>query len=731
MPNRTAALARPVRDRPPAPHFAAITATLIAVLLVQACTPPTESSLPEVLADGLTSPDWSTRKASLAQLEAFGSAANDQLIAALGDRSDVISKTAQTWLVRQGARVVPELADTLAAVETDRGLFARIAGGTEMHQGKSLAGTLWLTLVRGVPREDCLDQLERLMRNRSPRVRAVAVFAAITLRSSDYLSILEQAATDSDPLVHRRLRQGLVRLLQRGSYSTPRLDAETEGRALDLLEPMFLEAATDQDFGFSDNDGTFADMLGNDRLEHHRDRFVALLLEQLSNPALPVHGQLMIGQSLANQSIEAELAPLVEQLLSGLDEPLEDTSSLPPELVALSIFPPPSWSVETASALMPWLEATREPTSAAARLFLQVYLMAKQHGRDGLDERALRVLGEMLDEPGADAEASSVLGPFLGPWLAREPPAAEPVRALLTPRLDALQRAAETASIKQTCGIAQLFWGLGDARHEDVFEHAWRRRHDATLLDERFLSDCLSFFGWTTREAGMTERLLPYLEEAPTQPHSLVRDSAAAILVGALKRHHASFLDDAVFATWLGILANPEVHPRLRARMTMMLGSPALSEEQDDALRTVLFGLTDPIHDANLRDKILSRLLYQGDLRALPEAYALLTVRDQPHWALSNVISTIPGAGWVMDTAELIEIMDGMVERYGPPDPSHVEIVPSNNYFNWAVQYQVYPPQHLVDELYNRSKEDFGYDADRWRQWLASQNEPSKTDAAG
>lgn len=175
----------------------------------------------------------------------------------------------------------------------------------------------------------------------------------------------------------------------------------------------------------------------------------------------------------------------------------------------------------------------------------------------------------------------------------------------------------------------------------------------------------------------------------------------------------------------MAILADPDVHPRLRARLTMMLGSPALSEEQDDQLRRLLMKLTDSRNDTNLRDKTVSRLLYEGDLRALPAAYGLLTDRDQIHWAFSNVISSPDGADWIMETAELIEILDGMIQLYGPPDADRVEIVPSNNYFNWAVQYQVYPPRHLVDELYNRTKQDFGYDAEKWRQWLSENDSQS------
>ena len=46
--------------------------------------------------------------------------------------------------------------------------------------------------------------------------------------------------------------------------------------------------------------------------------------------------------------------------------------------------------------------------------------------------------------------------------------------------------------------------------------------------------------------------------------------------------------------------------------------------------------------------------------------------------------------------------------------------MPTDDYFNWAVQYQIHPPRRIADELRNRTKQDFGYDVNAWREWLSS-----------
>lgn len=701
-----------------------VPALAAALLVAVSCSAPPSGPDLTAYEAALASTDWSSRHRALTALEAYGAEANGLLIRALGDPSDVISSTAQAWLVRQGRTVVGTLAETLAEVDQDRGLFARIAGGVERHRGKSAASTLWLTLVRGVERERCLAELESLLDHASPRVRSVAVFSAVTLRSATFLPILERATEDDDPLVRQTLRRGLVRLLQRGSYSTPHIDAETEERALDLLEPMLVEAAEDPALGFTDSAATFGEMLGEDPLEHHRERFVALLIGTLGTTGLSPTAQDNLGLALAQQSTPEEVAPLIETLFATLPEAPQPT--LPPALVAASHLSATAWPAKSLPTIVAWLEAAATPSSASARLVTQLYARTAFEASQGdgvgtatsLRDRTLAVIRLRLDEDASRTELALQASALLGRQPGQSHPAVAGLREALLEQVDRLVTSTSETTIDAACGTARLLWLLADERHRDLFQAAWEHRHNLDPLVEAQLNGCLGFFGWAVRDPSLVDLLLPYLEEARDQPHSRVRETAAGILAGGLQAHHEAFVDDAVIASWMSLLADPDLHPRLRARLTMLLGAPSLTPQQDEALRRLLLTFTAPEHDTNLRDKTISRFLYVGDTRVVPAAYTLLTERDQVHWASSNVIGDFPGAQWRIETEELVEILDGMVARYGPPDDAYVAIVPSNNYFNWAVQYQIYPPRRVADELKKRTGQDLGYDAGAWRAWL-------------
>ncbi len=695
-----------------------------AILTPPAFTQASPDPYLERYAAALASDDGAARYEALSRLEAYGPAANELLLAALADKSDLISSQAQNWLIRQGHTAVAFLADALATVEEDSGLFATIVGGRERHRGKSIAATLWLTAGRGTAPERRYEVLESLLRHGSPRIRAVAVFTAVTLRSSEYLPLLRKAAEETDPLVHRTLRQGLVRLLQRESYSTPFLDAETEAGALDLLAPMLVEAAEDHEHGFGDANETYGEMLGKDPLEHHQGRFMGLLQESLRSPQLSPAGQENIGRALAAQAETEELEELTAGLLTAVPDP-EGAEALPAQLIALSSFPGEAFSAESLAIVTRWLEAVREPHGNVARLAASAFSRAQSLGARELGDRTAAVISSLLADEASVAEAAIAAANSPTVWRKKPPlfagqkkqDAAAALRQVIGEQAEALWNASENASAERTCDLMQVFLRLDDDRYFDLFERAWEHRSSPSPREQEALSGCLATLGYGLREPRLVELLRPYVAEARTHPHTLVRDTAASVLVGALAGRHEDFVDDEVFASWLAILEDPEVHPRIRARITMLIQTRNLSEERAERVRSASMRILAEPNDTNLREKILTRLTYMGDRGALPDAYGMLVGEDQIWWAYSNMIFELPGAAWKVESDELIDILEGMQRRYGPPT-GEVRLIPVNNYFRWAVQYQIYPPRRIADELKRRTGEDFGYDVEAWRRWL-------------
>ena len=66
----------------------------------------------------------------------------------------------------------------------------------------------------------------------------------------------------------------------------------------------------------------------------------------------------------------------------------------------------------------------------------------------------------------------------------------------------------------------------------------------------------------------------------------------------------------------------------------------------------------------------------------------------------------------------LMDIMAGglkCMESY-----PQAQIVHVNNYYNWGIQYKVFPPEMCARVLKETTKveEDFGTDLSKWREWL-------------
>src|SRR4030042_6109353 len=229
----------------------------------------------------LRSPDWQERREALAAATALGGKGRDLVLRSLQDKSDIISARAQSWFVGQGEQALGYLLTKIGRNDQDTGVFAGIAGGQERSRGKSLAGTIWLCLVNGLPRDRCHEILAKLVRHRSPRVRAIVLHTAASLRSSAFLEFLEMLSLDEDPLVKEKLRAALVRLLILDWYSTPELDESAVRKCLGLLEPELrgiLGGNVPANFfsRFSKVE-TAGAALGRDVLPFHRDRLLSPL----------------------------------------------------------------------------------------------------------------------------------------------------------------------------------------------------------------------------------------------------------------------------------------------------------------------------------------------------------------------------------------------------------------------------------------------------------------------
>jgi hypothetical protein len=139
----------------------------------------------------LVSTDWQTRFDAFKSVKSLGWGGRDLMLIALKDKSEIISKGAQSWFVDHGEDSIEFLVPTLQAIDSDIGLYACIAGGKERNIGKSIAGTIWLTLVSGIPRLRCYEVMQDLSKHPSPRIRAVVVFTAGSLRDDKYLEFFD------------------------------------------------------------------------------------------------------------------------------------------------------------------------------------------------------------------------------------------------------------------------------------------------------------------------------------------------------------------------------------------------------------------------------------------------------------------------------------------------------------------------------------------------------------
>lgn len=629
------------------------------LLFLTGCAPVTShpsSDYMDELADRLRSRDWETRYRSLLALRPFGRDANDAFVLAMGDKSDVISKTAQRHLIDQGETAIPYLIERLEGAREDAGLYARIAGGREEDRGKSLAGTLWLTLVRGVERDRCHEILSRLAEHRSARVRSVALFTAVTLRSNRFLDVVERLSSDRDPLVVARRREALVQLFMRDSYSTPELDAATTERGLALLRPELVAIYNSNEPGFTEYDQTIAEMLGRDRLAHHRERFVGMLREALRDPALTPDGALNVGRAIANQS---------------------------------------------------------EPQKPADRL--------------GKDERSLKQLVTALEQADDTLAVQAALA--CSQALPDEPALKTAVRR----QADRLFRITPTLDLRSLCGIVGLFARIGDNRYVALFEKAWEQRFAPTPGPEWTLGDLVKFFA-ARKDRTILPYVIAHVSSGSGVRHTHLKDVCVYNLT--LRGWHelaGEFLTDDLFRRWMAIIQDPEEHPRFRAGFAPLLHNAAVAAEKRRELAEIFLKLARPPHDSNLRSKSIWALGLAGDRRVLPSLYEVAMDPDNHHFVWHNVFAALsslhgatgePGEKASPEAVKasaraMIDVLEAMLKAW--PRPPDIEFIHVNNYFNWAVQYRIYPPRRAVERLELITKQNLGLDVAAWRRWLDAQ----------
>jgi len=276
------------------------------LLAFGSCVQRDENALKEIdateyvkmLEANLHSKDWQTRLDALKSVKALGWQARNLVIQALSDRSDVISRSAQAWFVDHGEQALDYLIHKLLSVEEDIGLYASIAGGKDRNRGKSIAGSIWMTLVRGLPRDRCYDVMKSLVHHKSPKVRAIVLYTAASLRSSKFLEFFDILTNDTDPLVREKFKFALVRLLILDWYSTPELDEPSVSHCLSLLEPeliAIMDGEARADIGIL----TLGEVLGRDVLPFHRERFISLLENII--PQLSEGGAARAGMAIERQ----------------------------------------------------------------------------------------------------------------------------------------------------------------------------------------------------------------------------------------------------------------------------------------------------------------------------------------------------------------------------------------------------------------------------------------------
>lgn len=698
----------------------------------------------------LHSLDWSVRHEAVEAAKTLGWPARGYMRKALADRSDVINRTAQAWFVDHGEQALGYLLEELLAEEKDIGLYASIAGGEERNRGKSLAGTIWLVLVRGLPRERSREIMTSLVRHPSSKVRAIVLHTAVSLRNERFLVFLDTLSEDVDPLVREKYLTSLVRLLVLGWYSTPELDEPTISVGLNLLEPELL-AVMDTDiqagfFALGSPTLTLGEVLGRYVLPFHRKRFMSLLEKAI--PVLSEAGAMRAGAALERQCwnlIDRHKYPnsawietngdrvreedLLKDVFDRLIHRLETQTNVNVQrnfMAALSQFPHDLYDDRLAKLFFP-TDLTRHESSSS--MAVRFFLKSLEENDADLRDKALAVLNKHLSGPDdAKCFAAYQAGRY-GLQSAGEREAA-PLKSVLKSRADRLFAFRESVELKQFPTILDVLIRLDDERYVQVFQEAWEHRHSDDPDIGGILSSCVSILAREKKK-----RFLPYLIEHLNAGSDIIHTGLKVTCIyRILNPFYEQLLMDSssdipleqMIEHWMASVQDPEEHPRVRASFTGLLPSRILTETQRNRLTEIYLDLIREPHDWNIRSKACWNLGKLGERRIIPVLYEIVLSNDAPTWVYLNVLSAVyllesrlhedKDVGVRKAALKAVELLETLLTVNPEPDPG-VKIIQANNYYSWSVQYHVHPPLMVLLSLREYTGQDFGYDIKAWKKW--------------
>lgn len=714
--------------------------------LVTACRSPSDrpdANHEAALGARLLSVDHSVRYEAVRAVAGLGWDGRDLMKIALGDRADVVSRAAQEWFVSHGEQAVWFLADALVSIPQDTGLYASLVGGEEQPRGKSLAGTLWQTLVRGVAPERALSVMEELAGHDSPRVRAVVLFSAGSIRDSRFLGVLESLSHDNAPLVKKQYREALIRLISPEWYSTPELDEGMLGEVLSLLEPELTAILESQEqaasFRSIGRGRTLGDALAHAPLPHHRERLVGMLEARV--PRLSPAGAARAGLIIERQAWhvpqresyinvlwassrvrdEVMLGESYRRMMEGLTRAgdQEDASRYWAVLAHL-----PHFLYDEVFETM-FLDLENIDNAVAPELASRFLERASAEVREDLKRKALHVLRDYFAgvDSALTSEAIHTVHSLMG--LERLQPFGNEVglflRGEVTARLGRFASEAHGLSVSARCRVVDLLARDEDQRYWEVFQRVWD--------DHRYDEDirlCLAFLR-SHGDPRTTEYLAELVLEGSDRPHTDAKVTAATWLVSWFDEPRVGDpAKEELFGQLLDVAQDPEEHPRTRAAIATMLEAQGLNEEQRVRAVEVFLPLTQPPHDWNLRSKTCLSLGRAGIHASYLTCGSLLFAAGSPRWVLPNVLEGLlglegrrsgavsePGAGDCL----LVVALEAALALF--PDPP-VETLPIqvNNYFQWGVMYETYPPLEIRQLLRARTEVDLGYDVPAWRGLL-------------
>jgi hypothetical protein len=686
----------------------------------------------------LHSNHWQTRFNALESAKAIGWQARDIVIQALSDRSDMISRLAQTWFIDNGEQAVGYLVQMLLGVEEDVGLSASIAGGKNRKRGQSIAGTIWMTLVRGLPRERCYELMKTLAHHDSPKVRAIVLFTAASLRSHKFLEFFDILADDRDPLIREKFREDLIRLLTLEWYSTPELDEPSVSHCLNLLESELTDIL-DSKTRFFDGILTLGEVLGKDVLPFHRKRFISLLEKTI--PQLSEEGAARAGAAIERQCWimkDRDKYPnslwmdyeggkiwdkdLIVDVYSRLLKKLrsENKKARQNYLAALSQFPDEIYDDRLAEI---FFDSDLVQHKYSSHVAIRFYVKAIREKDNDLTAKALTVLKQSLAHP----EDQNVLEALYAGNYALQSLKSQNSGQLLDlfkSYIDRIFSMIETANVKDLPTFLELFIHLKDDRYFQIFKQAWSHLHSKDLAFATPLSSCVGLISQKK-----DSRIIPYLKEYINEGSSVIYTGLKSICVSRLlnsfylplsKEVSTHFITDEEFKRWMAIIKDPEEHPRVRAAFVGLLNDPFLSEDRHRALVEAYFEMTRAPHHWNLRSKACWHLAKAGERRVLPLVYELLVSNGTPSWVPLNCLSAIyelEAEGKKTKEAQVkagarkaVEVLETMLTIYPKPDPQ-VNVISMN-------LYHVYPPLMVLISLRNHTGQDFGYYIAAWKKWL-------------